>query len=213
MVVAKDNPDGWGIAWWSGSDPAPHRYRTTVTAWEDTTFAHCDATATAVLAAVRKASPSTTLREVNNAPFVAETRIGPIAFSLNGFAFRDGSEHRLRALVRPQIAIDGDTDSEVLFALLRQAIDDGTELPAALAAVHQIAAPAPDAYVNLLAVTAHQIAATTWNHTLYVRETDAGTDVASEPLDADPGWNRVPDAQLVAATDTNVTLVPLEGFR
>ena len=214
MVVANENPDGWGIAWWEGTSPAPHRYRATAEIWLDTEFTHCDAVGTAVLGAVRKASPGTTLRSVNNAPFLAHTQLGSLAFSLNGFAFRDPqAEARVRAAVIPDAHLDGDTDSEVLFTLLRQHLDRDEPLSSALAAVHHTAAPSADEYVNLLAVTAHQIVATTWHHTLYVRRTDVGTTVASEPLDTGGDWQRVPDAHLVVADRDSLTTVPLEGLR
>ncbi len=214
MVVANENPDGWGVAWWEGTGPAPHRYRATVEIWLDTEFTHCDAVGTAILGAVRKASPGTTLRPVNNAPFLADTRPGSLAFSLNGFAFRDPQvETRLRAAVTAATRLDGDTDSEVLFALLRQHLDRGVPLSGALAAVHHTVAPSADEYVNMLAVTAHQIVATTWHHTLYVRRKDGATTVASEPLDAGRDWERVPDAHLVVADRDSLTTVPLEGLR
>ena len=212
MIVANENPDGWGIAWWDGTDPEPNRYRATVEIWSDTGFAGCDAVGTAVLGAVRKASPGTTLRSVNNAPFLADTQAGSLAFSLNGYAFRDPQvEARLRAAVAPGTRLDGDTDSEVLFTLLRQHVDRGDLLADALAAVHHTLAPTADEYVNMLAVTANQIVATTWHHTLYVRRTDVATTVASEPLDGGPDWQRVPDRHLLAVDRDSLTTVPLEG--
>ena len=213
MVVAKDNPDGWGIAWWKPDERTPHRYRTTTTMWDDHDFPDCDHRAVAVLGAVRKASPGTTLRAANNAPFVADTRVGPVAFSLNGYAFHGGSEARLRGELANGTVLDGDTDSEVLFALLRERINAGIEPATALAAVHHIANPSADAYVNLLLVTRDQIAATTWQHTLYLRHTGGATTIASEALDTDPGWSRIPDAHLVAASHHEITATPLEGLR
>ena len=214
MVVANENPDGWGIAWWADAKPEPQQYRATVEIWLDLEFAERDALGTAVLGAVRKASPGTTLQTVNNAPFLAETRGGTVAFSLNGFVFRNPAvQTRLRAAVPPTTPLAGDTDSEVLFALLRQHVESGEALPSAIAAVHHTVAPGADEFLNMLAVTEHQIVATTWQHTLYARRTDDGTTVASEPLDDGPGWQRVPDAHLVVADHESLTTVPLEGLR
>lgn len=214
MVVANENPDGWGIAWWEGTNPEPNRYRATVEIWLDTEFADCDALGTTVLGAVRKASPRTTLWAVNNAPFIADTQRGFLAFSLNGYAFRDPQvEARLRACISPETRLDGDTDSEVLFTLLRQHVDRGEPLADAVAAVHHTLAPSEDEYVNMLAVTADQIVATTWHHTLYVRRTDVATTVASEPLDGDGEWKRVPDQHVVVVDRDSLTTVPLEGLR
>lgn len=213
MVVAKDNPDGWGVAWWPESATAPERYRTTTRMWDDTRFRAGDELATAVLGAVRKASPNTTLRTVNNAPFVAETRAGPMAFSLNGHAFHGSCEARVRDALTPAIALEGDTDSEALFALTRDRIDAGMDPAAALGAVHHVVDPGPDVYVNLLLVSSTRIVATTWRHTLYLRHDDTSTTVASEALDTTGSWQRVPDASLLDATATGVILTPLKGLR
>lgn len=211
MIVADDNPDGWGIAWWTSPRLGPLHYRSTEPIWTDTGFRHSTDCAGAMLAAARKASPGTTLHTVNNAPFVATTELGPVAFSLNGHAFQGGTEARLRAEVPPGISLAGDTDSEVLFAILRARIVEGADLAAALAAVHAVVAPAPDVYVNLMAMTANALTATTWRHTLYAHHTELGTTLASEPLDADPAWTRVPDAHLVTADAHGFHLSPLEG--
>jgi glutamine amidotransferase len=213
MVVAKDNPDGWGVAWWPPGAVEPRRYRTTTVMWEDTAFTAGDEKAVALLAAVRKASPNTTLDAVNNAPFVAESRVGPLAFSLNGHAFHATCEARVRGALAPGTPLAGDTDSEVLFALTRERIEAGRSPAEALAAVHHVIAPGPEVYVNLLLVTPVQIVATTWQHTLYVREGTGTTTVASEALDADDGWRRVPDASLLVADVEHVRITPLEGLR
>lgn len=213
MVVAKDNPDGWGVAWWTSVNLPPLHYRAIDPMWQDTRFRAADEASGAVLAAVRKASPNTTLRPENNAPFVAPTRAGPLAFSLNGHAFHASCADRVKAAVRPGTALAGDTDSEVLFALVRDRIEHGMEPAAALAAVHHVVDPGPEVYMNLLLVSARALAATTWQHTLYVRAGDGAVTVASEALDDDPGWRRVPDGHLLTATATGATWTPLEGLR
>ncbi len=213
MVVAKDNPDGWGVAWWTSVNLPPLHHRSPVPMWEDTGFRAARDASGAVLAAVRKASPNTTLRAENNAPFVGASRVGALAFSLNGHAFHESCAARVKAAVRPGTVLAGDTDSEVLFALVRDRIDDGMEPAAAVAAVHHVVAPGTAVYVNLLLVSAHTLVATTWQHTLYLRAGADGVTVASEPLDDDPAWRRVPDAHLVTATATDATWTPLEGTR
>ncbi len=213
MVVAKDNPDGWGVAWWEPGTGTPRRYRTTTKMWEDHGFADGEQPAVALLGAVRKASPHTTLRDVNNAPFLADTRIGPVAFSLNGHAFHASCEGRIRAALRPDTSLTGDTDSEVLFTLVRERIDAGADAAAAVAAVHHVIGPGPDVYVNLLLVTADRIVATTWHHTLYADHGNGWTTISSEPMDAVASWRRVPDASLVDATAGALTTTPLEALR
>lgn len=211
MVVAKDNPDGWGVAWWPPGAAEPRRYRTTTVMWEDTGFDEGDEKAVAILAAVRKASPNTRLEAVNNAPFLSPSRIGPLAFSLNGHAFHASCAPRVRAALTPGTPLAGDTDSEVLFALVRERIDAGQAPSDALAAVHHVIAPGPAVYVNLLLATADQIVATTWQHTLYVQAGTGGTTVASEALEPDDDWARVPDASLLVADADRVHITPLEA--
>ncbi|MGZ6908657.1 MAG: hypothetical protein ACXVJ7_13390 [Acidimicrobiia bacterium] len=213
MVVAKDNPDGWGIAWWSPGEREPHHYRTAATMWTDEAFARAEAPATALLGAVRKASPATALDPVNNAPFVAATRAGAVAFSLNGHAYHESCADRVRAAVPSDALLVGDTDSEALFALVRHRLATGADLGAAVVAAHHAIDPGPEVYVNLLLATRSEIVATTWQHSLYVRTAADGTTVASEPLDDDPGWERVPDAHLLTADATRVALTPLQGCR
>ena len=121
MVVAKDNPDGWGVAWWPPGAVEPRRYRTTTVMWEDTGFTAGDEKAVALLAAVRKASPNTTLDAVNNAPFVADVARRParvlaqrprVPRVVRGTACRARSRpgtparrrHRLRGAVRARRA-------------------------------------------------------------------------------------------------------------
>jgi glutamine amidotransferase len=211
MVVAKDNPDGWGAAWWPPGAIEPRHYRTTTVMWDDTAFTAGDEKAVALLAAVRKASPNTALDAVNNAPFVAGSRVGTLAFSLNGHAFHASCADRVKGALGPGTPLVGDTDSEVLFALTRERIDAGRTPAEALAAVHDVVAPGPEVYVNLLLVTPDQIVATTWQHTLYVHTGAGATTVASEALEPDDGWRRVPDASLLVADADTVRITRLEG--
>jgi glutamine amidotransferase len=214
MVVAVDNPDGWGVAWWTSPRLAPLQYRSTHRMWDDTGFAFGDERSGAVIAAVRKASPGMQLRSENNAPFVAPaSRLGPLAFSLNGHAFHESCKPRVLAALRAGTELAGDTDSEAVFALVRDRIDSGADPATAVAAVHHLIAPGPEVYVNLLLTRPTEIVATTWQHTLYARHTADGVTVASEPLDDDPAWDRVPDGHLLSATPTTVHWEPLEGLR
>jgi glutamine amidotransferase len=211
MVVAKDNPDGWGVAWWPPGALEPRRYRTPTIMWEDTAFTASDEKAVAVVAAVRKASPGTTRNARNNAPFVADSRVGPLAFSLNGHAFHRSCEARVRAALPAGTQLEGDTDSEILFVLARRHVDAGRSPAEAIAAVHRAVAPGGDARVNLMLATADTIVATTWHHSLHVRAGDGTVTLASERLDpADPAWQRIPDASIVVADARGVRVSPLD---
>ncbi len=134
----RHNRDGFGVGWYESTDAAePLRYRTTRSLDADDRFAReaRQARATVLLAAVRSATPGSAIDERGNAPFAD----GPWLFSLNGAVggFRDGLERELRSRVTPGRAqgIEGDTDSETLFALTLDRLDAGATAAEALADV------------------------------------------------------------------------------
>ena len=49
QTSGKDNPDGWGVAWWTADAVEPRRYRTTTAMWEDTAFTDGDEKAVAIV--------------------------------------------------------------------------------------------------------------------------------------------------------------------
>jgi glutamine amidotransferase len=192
QTSGKDNPDGWGVAW----DRSPvERYRSALPMWEDSSFVG-DERSTFVLAAARYASPGSVRDARNAAPFVD----GPWVFSLNGYvsAFRDGFGDVLRALVSPhrRRGIEGDTDSEVVFALVLDRLDDGASPGDALADVTRIVRAESTGALNLLLSDGEQLAATALGNSLFLR-TDAALVAASEPLDGGVSWVQVDNGSLV----------------
>src|SRR5262249_8514400 len=130
------NPDGWGAGWRTVDGEIEH-YRTTKPIWEDGAFAESAVgiESGALLAAARPASRGATIEESGNAPFWC----GPWFFSLNGAVkdFHAGIGDELRARLSPTrlAGIEGDSDSEVLFALTLDRLDQGAPPKDALAAV------------------------------------------------------------------------------
>ena len=174
--------------------------------WEDHSFRR-RSVASVFLAAARLASPPKTLDERNNAPFID----GKLAFSLNGYAFAGGRGEPLRAALSAprRDALQGDSDSEVLFGLLLDEIDHGADLVEAVHRVHAHVAPDATTRVNLLVTDGSRIVATAWGNSLRVRTT-AGVVLASEPLDDGADWEQVPDHSLVSVDSDRVTICPLE---
>ena len=210
------NADGWGVGWWDPlvrSEPA--RYRTAAPMWTDRSFRSVAEVvhAGAFIAAVRSATPPSPIVATGNAPFVA----GPWLFSLNGYVrdFRGPIGEALRRGVSEEraIAIEGTSDSEIVFALVLDALDQGATPAEALAGAIVQATDRAEAFLNLLLHDGHTIVATTWGNSLSVlRDTGlaaGGVLVASEPLDEDPGWTDVPDHSVVRATCTDVEISPL----
>jgi gamma-glutamyl hercynylcysteine S-oxide hydrolase len=192
------NPDGWGVAWYDGHDRAPERYRTVTPIWADRAFtvrAH-DLRSGAFLAAARLASPGASLVDTGNAPFVS----GQWAFSLNGIVhgFPDGVGDELRARLRADrlATVVGDADTEVLFALVLQLLDDGVAPELALAhVVHDVLA-ITTGRLNLLLTDGTAVYGTRVGNSLVRR----GPVLVSEPLDDAPGWTEVQEHSLVAMT-------------
>ncbi len=72
-----------------------------------------------------------------------------------------------------------------------------------------------EAKLNLLLSDGRAIVATTWQNSLFslvdAGLAEGGVLLASEPLDEDPAWTRVPDGSLIEATGTTVTITPLSS--
>jgi glutamine amidotransferase len=206
-----ENPDGWGIAWYSTSGP-PMRYRTTTPMPVD--VAGLDQLAGIVsghlLAHVRHKSPGSPTEVAGNAPFVE----GSWSFAHNGFVdgFREGRREELRGQLSPRrlAALAGDSDSEILFGLVLDRIDEGAGAPDAV--THVIAGLGPGKY-NVVLTDGRRLVATRWGNSLHLRRDDpvtGGRIVASEPYDDDPSWESVPDRSLVVVESGAVTVTPLE---
>ena len=203
QTAGRDNPDGWGVAWGA---PTFERYRSALPIWEDLAFKGTER-APAILAAARYASRGSLPDERNSAPFLS----GSWAFSLNGYVagFRDGFGTELRAAATPSRAagIEGDTDSEVLFALALDRLDAGATPGEALADVTRMVRARSVGALNLLLTDGHDIAATALDNSLFVRRAP-GLLVASEPLDDDQSWLEVDNGSLVE----NDRVSPLGGL-
>jgi glutamine amidotransferase len=200
------NADGWGVGWWDAAvRPEPARYRTAAPMWTDRSFRSVAEVVQsgAITAAVRSATPPSPIVDTGNAPFAD----GPWLFSLNGFVvgFRGPIGEGLRRLVsEPRaIGIEGTTDSEVLFALVLDALDRGATPAAALASVTAEVLSRTDARLNLLLTDGHVIVASSCGNSLFTLGDDGlatgGVLVASEPLDDHPAWVEVPDRSIVEA--------------
>jgi len=201
-----DNPDGWGIGWFAERGAPPQRYRTGAPMWEDDSFAG-EECATGVLAAARYASAGSVRAAVNSAPFCS----GRWLFSLNGVVrgFREGVGEQLRTSLDPArlAAIEGDTDAEVLFALVLERLGTGATPGEALTDVARLVRSVSDGALNLLLTDGETVAATAIDNSLFVQAGD-GILVASEPLDDRTGWLEVDNGSLVE----NDLVTPIGGL-
>ena len=190
------NADGFGVGWYDRSvRPEPARYRTARPMWADRSFASMAGlvSSTALLAAVRSATPPAPVEESGAPPFTA----GPWLFAHNGAvdSFHDGAGVELRRSMSAARAagLEGVSDSEVLFALLLDLLDDGASMREALADV----VGRVRGRLNLVMTDGSSVAASACGESLFVIDDGRRVVVASEPFDDTADWQRVPDGSFL----------------
>lgn len=204
------NADGFGLTWYV--DGQPVRYRRGVPIWADESLPALarSISSGSVLAAVRNGTVGSPLNESAVAPFVR----GRWAFSHNGLiAGWPDSVGKLaeRLPVTDLLTLAAPMDSALLWALIHDRLTAGTPPATAVAdVVLEVAAAAPGSRLNVLLTDGEQVVATTWWHSLWVRQTADSVAVSSEPWRTDdPGWQQVPDNSLLTATSTTCAITPL----
>jgi glutamine amidotransferase len=200
MSWGNDNLDGWGYVCQSGAD-APRSYRSELALDVDENGRNAlrHARGDRFLVHVRQKTPGSATDDVNSAPF---SDGGDHYFAHNGFVadFRAGVREELLAKISPQraAAIVGDTDSETLFALVLSRVDEGADPIEATRVVAEVAEIYGGRY-NVVLWSPEMIVATRWDNSLYVRDTDEGRVVSSEPTDDSP-WTPVAERSMVILT-------------
>lgn len=225
-VSATVNADGVGVGWLA-PDGRPAVYRSPLPAWADPNLPALGRSLTSGLwcGSVRSATDPLSNGYANTQPFSDEHRL----FLHNGYL--EGFATRLRGPIRrwlePEIEaqIAGTTDSEYLFAVVRQALahhgDAAAALRAAVARIdgwlHELGGAA---LLNLVLAGEGGIVALRYAYrhecpSLYFHPAHpgyaGGALVASEAFDGDPGWQGVgPGELLVMEAATHETrLEPL----
>jgi gamma-glutamyl hercynylcysteine S-oxide hydrolase len=196
------NADGFGVGWYADGDPVPARYRREGPIWADDSFADVARVTrtTALLAAVRSATETTTHDAAAAAPFAA----GGWLFSHNGrLDGWPGSWAGLAATLPAAdlLGLEARVDSALLWALVLHRLRSGLT---AEAAVLDTLAAIEDAGLtgrfNLLLTDGQSITASAAGDTLCYREADGAVLVASEPTDDAPGWQDVPDGAVLSVS-------------
>jgi predicted glutamine amidotransferase len=216
-------PDGTGLGWFD-AQRHPHVSKQVLAAYEDRRFAHeaREVSSTTFVAHVRFASTGA-LELRNTHPFEQHGRLfahNGVIEDLPALDAHLGDDLRL---------VKGDTDSERLFALITRetAARDGDLAAGIAAACGWVVANLPVYAINFVLASADGLWALRYpeTHPLYVlartpgeplaHESSLGTRVhaedgasrplvvlASERMDADPGWRLLAQGELVHIADT-----------
>lgn len=216
MRTAALNADGFGFGWYDDLG-RPVTYRNILPAWADPNLAGLGRSLLRDLwlANVRSATDGFTNGYANTQPFTD----GRLLFLHNGFVegFAEDLRPRLRHWLQPQLegGIHGNTDSEYLFAVIRQLEAADPQPPSLLLHrfVDTLAAWVSDRRVllNIALTDGTELAAI--RHalndecpTLYATEAEPlcphGALIASEPLTTGGHWQTIPAHYLVVSDGT-----------
>lgn len=205
------NVDGFGVGWYVEGRVEPVRYRRAMPIWYDVSFASVasSVSATHVLAALRAASPGFPIDETSAAPFTRDRFL----FSLNG-TVRDWATTapKLHERLTPEqtALIEAANDSAVLWVMTYARLLKGEPLGDALAGVVADVLDVSGGKMNMLLADGESVAATTYGHTLFVRDDGESLVICSEPYDEHPAWQQVPQASLVTmSTAEGIRIEPL----
>ncbi|HEY0168844.1 MAG TPA: ergothioneine biosynthesis protein EgtC [Jatrophihabitans sp.] len=233
------NADGFGAGWFAaGAGPRPdsgpaenssaraagesaqpspaapaeaRRYRRAAPIWQDAGFAELAraTVASGVLGAVRNATAGMPVAEAACAPFTD----GQWLFSLNGAiaGWPDSAVWLVDGVPRRELlSMQVLTDASLLWAVLHQRLAASEDPASALGSlVTEVLAAAPGSRLTTLLTDGRHIYGTTVTHSLWWRHSAEAVLVASEPFDDSPGWQPLPDGQLVTADRSGVRHRPL----
>ena len=205
------NVDGFGLGWYAEGDSQPARYRRDIPIWSDESFADLARVtrSSALLAAVRSATPGTSGGVESAAPFTSAQYL----FSHNGRV--DGWPGDVTALAdkiptAALVNLVAHTDSALLWAMVEQALTSGLSADRALALTVRQTLDCTTGRLNFLLHDGNRIFATRCGDTLYYRKEPDGIVVVSEPFDDAAGWVEVPDGSVLVADATTVAIQPIE---
>ncbi len=212
LVYAKLNADGYGFGWYN-DDNIPSIYTSILPIWSDTNLPPLANSLRNSLwiAEVRSATPGNPVNQANTAPFCDDR----LLYTHNGFIqnFHSNLLADIHQLLSPVIGADirGNTDSEYLFACLRQFLLDDAQLDmcGALMQLFEWLAQRlgdTEALVNIVITDGERLYASrhSYNHacaSLYYTTDDemfpGGQLIASERFSEDSFWQPVPEHQLL----------------
>jgi glutamine amidotransferase len=210
------NADGFGCGWFSDFRSEPAVYRRDKPIWSDRTFASIAGVITsgAILAAVRDATAGSAVEESSTSPFSESGWLFAHNGMFRGFDGPEGGGLRRMLSDKRAAAVRGTSDSEVLFGLILDRMDQGAGPQEALVWCARTCLARSTGAFNFLLMNGRSIHGTACGDSLFVlvggEALPAGVVLASEPLDDDPAWKSVPELSAVEATGGGVEIKPLE---
>lgn len=220
MKEAKLNADGFGFGWFA-IDGHPATYTNPMPIWTDPNLAALgrELTTDLWLAYVRSATRRTDVSHANTQPFVSDDLI----FTHNGYIdqFGETLRHHIRHALTTECekTIHGNTDSEYLFALLRQQLMHNDDLEVALPELFKLLAKWAGQVrllLNIVIATKDTIIATRHaingsSPSLYYSVSDplfpGAKLVASEPLTDRVNWVEVPEHHTLRLSRTDAPVL------
>jgi predicted glutamine amidotransferase len=218
------NGDGFGIGWYSERG-SPGVYREVTPAWSDENLQSLSRhVRSALFFAHVRAATGTPIARANCHPFVHGQWLFMHNGQLAGYAkVKRGLETLLPDALYAQR--HGATDSELLFLLILAQIERGASvldavshvLAQALVAMRQAQVNGPLRFAAALSdgrtLYGFRAASDGRPPSLYMRTTESGLVLASEPVDADTGtWQAVADGHALVCDSADVRSVPLPAF-
>ncbi len=207
LVSATVNADGWGVGWFA-PDGKPAVYRHTLPIWSDTNVPGLARSLTSGtwLGNVRSATAGLGTDMINTQPFAGDG----LVYTHNGFIddFARSLRRRLRTTLSEAVEaeVQGNTDSEYLFAMIRQEPGTlGQRLAAVVRRIQHWLADSPDIRALLAIVIGDgrqmagvRAAANAEAPSLYFNpEWQNGAVIASEAFDDHDSWQRLEPDQVV----------------
>jgi glutamine amidotransferase len=211
------NADGFGCGWFDQSiRPEPAVYKRDKPIWSDVSFRSIAGVirSKAVLAGVRDANTGAAVDDSSTPPFSSDGWLFAHNGKLDGFDGPAGVQLWRMLSDKRASGVRGTSDSEVLFALILDRMDEGMSPAQALRWVIREGLNISTGRFNLVLHDGWKIVATCCGDSLYVLEgaesLPGAVVVASEPFNEDPEWQEVPDATLVEGYCGGVVTMPLE---
>jgi predicted glutamine amidotransferase len=206
---SRREPDGTGLGWFA-ADGRPHVAKQPLAAYEDQAFAReaKEVESTTFVAHIRYATTGA-VEPRNTHPFGQRGRL----FAHNGVV--EDLERLEHELGEDRALVQGDTDSERLFALITREIERRKDVGAGItAAVRWVAAQLPLYAINLVLTTADGLWALRYPdvHELWILGRGAGGPTGARHLDAASaaGTVRVRSAHLAHQPSVIVASEPMD---